>query len=36
MKTWLYFYIEYTVKNGKPFYKESGWFFKIHNSKNWK
>ncbi len=25
MKTWLYFYIEHTVKNGKPFYKESGW-----------
>ncbi len=25
MKTWLYFYIEYTVKYGKPFYKEIGW-----------
>ena len=25
MKTWLYFYIEHTVKNGKYFYKESGW-----------
>lgn len=25
MKTWLYFYIEHTVKNGKPFYKEIGW-----------
>lgn len=25
MKTWIYFYIEYTVKYGKPFYKEYGW-----------
>ena len=24
MKTWLYFYIEHTMKNGKYFYKESG------------
>ena len=25
MKEWLYFYIEYTIKNGSAFYKESGW-----------
>lgn len=25
MKTWVYFYIEYTVKYGKPFYKKYGW-----------
>jgi len=31
MKTWLYFYIEHTVKNGKPFYKESGWSLGVEN-----
>lgn len=25
MKTWLYFYIEHTIKNGSLFYKEPGW-----------
>ncbi len=25
MKTWTYFYIEHTVKNGEVFRKESGW-----------
>ena len=25
MKTWLYFYIEYTVKHGEPFLKEGDW-----------
>ena len=34
MKTWLYFYIKYTVKNGKPFYKESGWAVTVRRE-NW-
>ena len=25
MKTWLYFYIEYTIKHGELFFKENGW-----------
>lgn len=25
MKTWTYFYIEHTIKNGVIFRKESGW-----------
>ncbi len=25
MKTWTYFYIEHTIKNGEVFRKESGW-----------
>ena len=25
MKTWLYFYIQFTIKNGKPFHKANGW-----------
>lgn len=25
MNNWLYYYIEYTVKYGQPFYKECGW-----------
>ena len=25
MKTWTYFYIEHTIKNGEIFRKESGW-----------
>jgi len=25
MKDWVYFYIEYTIKHGEPFYKEIGW-----------
>ena len=32
MKTWLYFCIEHTVKNGKPFYKESGWSLGLKNN----
>jgi len=32
MKTWLYFYIEHTVKNGKPFAKESGWALGLKNN----
>lgn len=34
MKTWLYFYIEHTVKNGKPFYKgiEIGWSLGLKNN----
>lgn len=27
MKTWTYFYIEHTIKNGEIFRKESGWVF---------
>ena len=33
MKTWLYFYTEHTVKNGKPFCKESGWALRLGNIK---
>ena len=25
MKTWTYFYIEHTIKNGGVFRKEAGW-----------
>lgn len=25
MKTWTYFYIEHTIKNGEIFRKEAGW-----------
>ncbi|WP_266095374.1 hypothetical protein [Acinetobacter brisouii] len=25
MRNWIYFYIEHTIKNGQPFYKEYGW-----------
>ena len=32
MKTWLYFYVEYTVKYGKPFYKEIGWSLGLKNN----
>lgn len=32
MKTWLYFYIEHTVKSGKPFYKEGGWSLGLKNN----
>jgi len=29
MKTWTYFYIEHTIKNGEIFRKESGWGLRI-------
>jgi len=32
MKTWLYFYIEHTVKNGKVFRKESGWALNLKSN----
>jgi len=32
MKTWLYFYIEFTVKHGEPFYKETGWSLGLKNN----
>ena len=32
MKTWLYFYIEHTVKNRKTFDKESGWSLGLKNN----
>jgi len=25
MKTWLYFYIEHTLKNGMPFHRDFSW-----------
>ena len=25
MKTWLYFYVEHTIRNREPFSKEPGW-----------
>lgn len=25
MKTWVYFYIEHTIRNGEVFRKEPGW-----------
>lgn len=31
MKTWLYFHVEHTVKNGKPFVKENGWSIWLTN-----
>lgn len=30
MKTWTYFYIEHTIKNGEIFRKDSGWGLKIY------
>lgn len=32
MKDWVYFYIEYTVKYGEPFYKEIGWSLGLQNN----
>ena len=32
MKDWLYLYIEYTIKNGEPFYKEAGWSLGLKNN----
>lgn len=32
MKTWVYFYIKHTVKNGKPFVKESGWSLNLKSN----
>lgn len=32
MKTWLYFYIEHTLKNGETFYKEFGWSLGLKNN----
>lgn len=32
MKTWLYFYIEHTIKNREPFYKEIGWSLGLKNN----
>lgn len=31
MKTWAYFYIEHTIKNGELFYKEIGWSLGLKN-----
>ncbi|ENX34875.1 hypothetical protein F889_01515 [Acinetobacter colistiniresistens] len=32
MKDWVYFYIEHTIKYGKPFYKEIGWSLGLKNN----
>ena len=32
MKDWLYFYIEYTIIYGEPFYKECGWSLGLKNN----
>ena len=32
MKDWIYFYIEHTIKDGEPFYKESGWSLGLKNN----
>ncbi|WP_312102048.1 hypothetical protein [Acinetobacter venetianus] len=32
MKDWIYFYIEHTIKNGEPFYKETGWSLGLKNN----
>jgi hypothetical protein len=32
MKDWIYFYIEHTIKYGKPFYKEIGWSLGLRNN----
>ena len=34
MKTWTYFYIEHTIKNGEIFRKESGWSFGVQKIKS--
>ena len=31
MKTWTYFYIEHTIKNGEAFRRESGWAVNLKN-----
>ena len=32
MKDWLYFYIEFTIKYGEPFYKDAGWSLGLKNN----
>jgi len=32
MKDWVYFYIEYTIKHGEPFYKDIGWSLGLRNN----
>jgi hypothetical protein len=32
MKDWLYFYIEQTIKNGEPFYKNAGCSLGLKNT----
>lgn len=32
MKDWVYFYIEYTIKYGEPFFKEAGWSLGLENN----
>jgi hypothetical protein len=32
MKTWIQLYIEHTVKNCEPFYREAGWSLGLGNN----
>lgn len=32
MKTWAYFYIEHTIKNGEFFRKEPGWALNLQSN----
>lgn len=34
MKTWAYFYIEHTIKNGEIFSKEPGWGLDLKGENN--
>lgn len=34
MRTWTYFYIEHTIKNGEIFRRESGWGLGLKGGNN--